>query len=170
MSTKPVTVEVRASDIAAPVANKCYDCPLAKAINRVVKTVSGKGVSVGISLVRDHESVETLIARLPEEAIKFRYTFDMFGPAFGLCRVQWEGPWTAPGVPIRVRYRHTHWVAVDTLDGEVWIFDVNCMCVGGWVQLAEWRDSVVTWLLKECEPQADGKWHLTHVIEVNRPF
>ena len=89
-------------------------------------------------------------------------------PRFGLCRVQWEGPWTAPGVPIRVRYRHTHWIAVDsTIEGEEPnVFDVNCMCVGGWVPLSEWRHSVVPWLLKQCVPRANGAWHLTHVIEI----
>jgi hypothetical protein len=92
-------------------------------------------------------------------------------PRFGLVRVQWEGPWTAPGVPIRVRYRHTHWIAVDsTIEGEEPnVFDVNCMCVGGWVPLSEWTASVVPWLLKQCEPKASGAWHLTHVIEVDAP-
>lgn len=97
-------------------------------------------------------------------------------PRFGLARVQWEGPWTAPGVPIRVRYRHTHWVGAMS-DPNDWttpgweeprIFDVNCMCVGGWVSLSEWSRSVVPWLLGECVPKASGKWHLTHVVEINR--
>jgi hypothetical protein len=100
-------------------------------------------------------------------------------PSFGLARIQWEGPWTAPGVPMRVRYRHTHWVAVVTDSGwynnmepgssEPNIFDVNCMCVGGWVPLSEWANSVVPWLLGECEPKANGKWHLTHVVEIEKP-
>lgn len=91
-------------------------------------------------------------------------------PLFGLVRVQWEGPWTKPGVPIRARYRHTHWVAaMQVPDEEENIFDVNCMCVGGWVPLSEWAGSVVPWLLKECCSRADGNWHLTHVIEVDRP-
>lgn len=90
-------------------------------------------------------------------------------PQFGLARVQWEGPWTAPGVPIRVRYGHTHWVASMSVEGEEQnIFDINCICVGGWVPLPEWSTSVVPWLLKECQPKANGRWHLTHAIEIER--
>lgn len=29
----------------------------------------------------------------------------------GINRIQWEGPWLKPGVPVRAAYRHTHWVA-----------------------------------------------------------
>lgn len=90
-------------------------------------------------------------------------------PYYGLARVQWEGPWTAPGVPMRVRYRHTHWVGTSLQDGERRIFDINCMCVGGWVSLSEWTDSVVPWLLRQCEPKANGLWHLTHAVEIKRP-
>ena|ERR1017187_1080244 len=90
-------------------------------------------------------------------------------PRFGIARVQWEGPWTAPGVPMRVRYRHTHWVASCAIEGEKQnIFDVNCMCVGGWVPLSEWSSNVVPWLLEQCEPKANGCWHLTHSVEVDR--
>ncbi len=60
-------------------------------------------------------------------------------PRWGLCRIQWEGPWTRPGVPARTRYRFTHWVgaAVDT--GGVGIFDVNVLANGsGWCSLENW--------------------------------
>lgn len=91
-------------------------------------------------------------------------------PQHGLARVQWEGPWTAPGVPMRVRYRHTHWVAcvseIGLGPGE--IFDINAMCAGGWIPFREWSEDLVPWLLQQCEPKANGKWHLTHVVEIAR--
>lgn len=91
-------------------------------------------------------------------------------PAYGLARVQWEGPWTDPGVPQRVRYRHTHWVASRSVPGlERQVFDINCMCVGGWIAVTEWSQDVVPWLLSQCEPKANGNWHLTHVVEVGYP-
>lgn len=92
-------------------------------------------------------------------------------PKFGLARVQWCGPWTEFGVPPRVAYRHTHWVASQHSGpgGQQFVFDVNCMRVGGWVPESEWSGQVVPWLLGECEPKANGKWFLTHVIEVKMP-
>ncbi len=89
-------------------------------------------------------------------------------PDGGLIRVQWEGPWTAPGVPMRARYRCTHWVGSRVGETGVEVFDINCMCVGGWVSLAEWRDYVVPWLLQECHPKANGRWHSTHRLAVYR--
>jgi hypothetical protein len=87
---------------------------------------------------------------------------------WGLVRVQWEGPWTAPGVPVQARYRHTHWIGSCLDDGKYWIFDCNAICVGGWIPQAEWTDQLVPWLLRECQPKADGRWHITHRLEVDR--
>lgn len=92
-------------------------------------------------------------------------------PFYGLARVQWEGPWTAPGVPMRARYRHTHWIGVNhDHTGIRGIFDINAMNNGtGWVSFSDWGNSLVPWLLEQCEPGASGIWHLTHAIEVQRP-
>lgn len=95
-------------------------------------------------------------------------------PVHGLARIQWEGPWTNPGVPIRARYRHTHWIAAvrDTRpeDTPGWeeplVFDINAMCVGGWIPFSQWNGSLVPWLLKQCEPKASGVWHITHSVEI----
>ena len=88
-------------------------------------------------------------------------------PDYGLARIQWEGPWTAPGVHIRARYRYTHWVGAARINGEVGIWDVNCINNGiGWVSLKEWANVLVPWLLKECHPRANGRWHITHSVEV----
>lgn len=96
---------------------------------------------------------------------------DFEWPRFGLCRVQWEGPWTNSGVPIRARYRHTHWIGVcRTHDTDnIAIFDINCINNGsGWTPLEAWRSILVPYILKECVPRASGKWHITHAIEIGR--
>lgn len=91
-------------------------------------------------------------------------------PNYGLARVQWEGPWTAPGVPPRVAYRHTHWVGAQysAQRQDTGIFDINAMNSGGWVSVSDWAGTIVPWILEQCEPKASGRWHLTHVVEIER--
>ena len=102
--------------------------------------------------------------------VKFSYRGGHLGtenwPSYGLARIQWEGPWTKEGVPRAAAYRHTHWVGARRAPGRTDIFDVNAMCVGGWVPLAEWGGSLVPWLLAEVAPRANGAWHITHAVEV----
>jgi hypothetical protein len=100
--------------------------------------------------------------------VNYRLTYrgDNLHPApritFGLMRVQWAGPWTRPCVPMRARYRETHWVAAT---GDA-VFDVNAMCVGGWIPWEEWSFQLVPWLIRECCPKGDGNWWPTHVLEI----
>lgn len=35
----------------------------------------------------------------------------MFSTRFSLVRIQWTGPWTAPGANPKWAYRQTHWIA-----------------------------------------------------------
>lgn len=101
-------------------------------------------------------------------------------PTHGLLRIQWEGPWTEPGVPMRVRYRHTHWVGIkqsdragiihpDAIYANAGIFDINAMNSGGWISYRDWACSLVPWILEQCEPKANGLWHITHRIQVGKP-
>lgn len=95
-------------------------------------------------------------------------------PEYGLARIQWEGPWTRPGVPPAAAYRHTHWVGAITLPWPlppnaahpIGIFDINAISSGGWTTLPCWSDILVPALLADCEPEADGRWHITHTIEL----
>jgi hypothetical protein len=98
-------------------------------------------------------------------------------PSFGLARIQWEGPWTEPGVPARVAYRHSHWVGWCRRSryGDEAVFDVNALGgprvstrdrFDGWVCYAHWSTLVVPFILANCEPKANGRWHVTHGIEV----
>lgn len=89
-------------------------------------------------------------------------------PRYGLARIQWEGPWTRPGVPVRAAYGRTHWIGVDARSAnDVGIFDINAMGNGsGWCALEEWADVIVPWILRECVPRADGGWHITHAVEI----
>lgn len=113
-------------------------------------------------------------------------------PSFGLVRIQCDGPWCAPGVPVQARYRKTHWIAVhDTQPGNRAtvpaccergdcgrcaaereareVFDVNGVFGrGGWLSWREWSGQLVPWLLGECVPKASGRWWPTHCWEVLR--
>ncbi len=90
-------------------------------------------------------------------------------PVYGLARIQWHGPWTAPGVPARVAYRHTHWVGAETIGATARIFDVNALVAEGWIGVDVWAGSLVPWLLAQAEPKSDGHWSITHAIEVTPP-
>ena len=87
-------------------------------------------------------------------------------PCYGLVRVQWEGPWTNPGVPMRARYRYTHWIGAEIGRNSVGIFDINCVNNGtGWCALNDWSSMVVPWLVEHYK-RASGKWHITHALEI----
>lgn len=92
-------------------------------------------------------------------------------PAYGLVRVQWEGPWTKPGVPMVARYRWTHWIGADDGQhpGNPGVFDINAMANGsGWTSRADWAAHIAPWIIENCVPGGDGRWHVTHALEVER--
>jgi hypothetical protein len=72
-------------------------------------------------------------------------------------------------VPIKARYRQTHWVGAHrTPGGRTAIFDINAMNVGSWIDPTDWTDMMVPWILEQCVPRADGNWHITHQISLGR--
>lgn len=81
---------------------------------------------------------------------------------YGLCRIQWEGPWCDPGVPPMVAYRKTHWIGALDDCGEQLVFDVN----GGWDTLAQWERETVP-ELTALYKGASGGWHATHRWELD---
>ncbi len=96
------------------------------------------------------------------------FTIDRDWPFWGLARIQFEGRWTRPGVPARVAYGYTHWVAAcKPATDDVHVFDVNAVSEGGWLTLADWREAVVPAIVETIKG-ADGKWHITHSVEVAR--
>lgn len=85
-------------------------------------------------------------------------------PLRGLARIQWTGPWTAPGSNPKWAYRHTHWVASRRAGDQTAIFDIN----GGIMLLSDWEADIVPEILKQCVPRNDGGWYVTHSWEVAR--
>lgn len=85
-------------------------------------------------------------------------------PSFGLCRIQWDGPWCRGGVPIQARYRKTHWVATATRGESRGIYDIN---EPRWVGFDDWARVIVPEIIKECVPGASGKWWVANAIEVH---
>lgn len=93
----------------------------------------------------------------------------LYWPCWGLVRIQWHGPWTEDGVPPRAAYRHTHWVGSAYIDDAIGVFDINAIGNGsGWCSFGDWADRLVPWILKECVPRANGRWSLTHAVELER--
>lgn len=94
-------------------------------------------------------------------------------PWWGLCRVQWQGPWTHTDANPRWAYRHTHWIgaAKRETDDSIGVFDVNCVherAGSGWVSLRDWSTTIAPHLTKDI-PRATGGWHITHSLEVPTP-
>lgn len=102
----------------------------------------------------------------------------MFGKdAVALTRIQWTGPWTAPGANPKWAYRQTHWITtwsthkeLPPLMGEyrqtqvgLWVFDCN----GGARSFRSWRDEIVP-LLTASINRADGGWHPTHIWRLSK--
>lgn len=116
---------------------------------------------------RHYTNPSMMFHALRSLSVSFKPRWDKCWPDWGLVRIQWEGPWTEPGVPIRARYRYTHWIGACAKDREdIGIFDINCMNSGGWVSLDDWQLIVVPFLLKHNVPNANGKWSITHSLEV----
>lgn len=75
-----------------------------------------------------------------------------------LVRIQWAGPWTAPGASPRWAYRQTHWITTWTERGVPLLFDCN----GGIRGIVTWEDEIVPVLTGEID-RADGDWFPTHI-------
>ena len=87
-------------------------------------------------------------------------------PKYGLVRVQWEGPWTNPGVPMRARYRYTHWIGAEIGRASIGVFDCNALGNGtGWSDLKDWAAIIVPHLTGGY-PRASGAYHLTHALQI----
>ena len=72
------------------------------------------------------------------------------------------------GVNPKARYRYTHWVGCIRAAATIGIFDINALANGtGWCSLEDWESTVVPFILEEY-PRANGKWHITHAVEVER--
>lgn len=93
--------------------------------------------------------------------------------SYGLCRIQWGGPWVKPGPtaghPVEVGkwgYRFSHWIGSmgDGPKGDVFLFDIN----GGWMWPEKWEKELVP-LLVEGYPRADGRYYITHNLELDLP-
>ena len=76
-----------------------------------------------------------------------------------LVFIQFEGPWTRPGVPARAAYQHTHWIA----SAGPLVYDVNFV-PDRWDTWAAWERTVFR-LLRAHDPRITG-WSVRTVLVV----
>lgn len=94
----------------------------------------------------------------------FNFTFsEMYDVPLALVRIQWTGPWTAPGANPKWAYRQTHWVATWLDSPFLRVFDCN----GGINEHADWEKRIVP-MIVESIPRADGGWFPTHIWRLNK--
>lgn len=75
-----------------------------------------------------------------------------------LVRIQWEGPWSKPGMNPRWAYRFTHWVAAFGWFGTGhFVFDCN----GGMRTFGSW-DAEIAPAIMATIPRASGTYRVTH--------
>lgn len=90
-------------------------------------------------------------------------------PADALVRIQWEGPWTAPGMNARWAYGATHWVWAQywvpdlRQHGRLWIFDIN----QGWAPAEYWERETVPLIVANVKRATRG-WYATHSWTIAR--
>lgn len=84
---------------------------------------------------------------------------DMGQPA--LVRVQWHGPWTAPGSNPRWAYGYTHWITTWRQEQSKLVFDCN----GGAMTLADWEREIVPAITGSIK-RATGAYSVTHVWQL----
>lgn len=89
----------------------------------------------------------------------FQHSF--VGHILSLVRIQWTGPWTAPGANPKWAYRQTHWIATWSDLGDEMVFDCN----GGILGFDTWEKQIVP-LITDHVPRADGSWFPTHIWPV----
>jgi hypothetical protein len=80
---------------------------------------------------------------------------------YGICRIQWEGPWTQPGAPAKWAYTKTHWIGAMVIRGYPWVYDVNA----DWQEMEAWEKITVPALTSAIE-RATGKWRPTNRWEL----
>jgi hypothetical protein len=90
---------------------------------------------------------------------------------YGLCRIQFEGPWTAPGANPKWAYRQTHWIgSAELLTNSIgehmhcWVFDINA----GWQPVEDWERDTLPKIVATY-PRANGGWSCTHRWELDLP-
>jgi hypothetical protein len=126
---------------------------------------------------RQYTNPTMMVKALKALAVGFEWTRDngreVKWPRFGVARIQWDGPWIGPGVPMQARYRHSHWVAtMESFDDRSvrvpgrGIYDINCP--SHFCAFDDWKTTLVPYILRQYEPKANGGWWVTDAIEVLR--
>jgi hypothetical protein len=65
-------------------------------------------------------------------------------PGKGLLFIQYTGPWTAPGVPPKAAYKHSHWIGIARNNDGLFAYDANAR---EWITFEDWQTNVITELL-----------------------
>jgi hypothetical protein len=148
---------------SGPAALAACWCLSLNAVRRVLVGFEG---GTNMTATQMHGALMALRLYVETEHSDGGYEQDIW-PKFGICLVQFSGPWLTDDRPnLAAAAKHTHWIAtkLDPDSGDRWVFDATA---AAWLHVNNWFSEIVPQMVA-AEKSRDGTYWLEHSWEIRK--